>query len=495
MRRGVFPPGVVERPSIAPVRQRVGVTLVGLGTSVKFLIHNNSYANLRRALMERVFNVEGEGGLQPPPQPRPGVFRRLVAAADQLVQILGTRAPVSREEFVASRPSSKKPIYQAGLESLYATPICKRDSRIDGAFVKCEKVNAKKGDPAPRIIQPRTVRYNIEVGRYLSGIEHDVYSALDEMWGGPTVMKGLNADGVGQAIHEAWLEFDEPVGVGLDASRFDQHVSREALQFEHSIYNRVFGSDELARLLRWQEVNIGVGRACDGSIKYIKEGSRMSGDMNTALGNIIIMVLLNWLYIRELGFYARLVNNGDDCVLIFERKYLPLLAGLKDWFLQFGFNIVMEDPVYELERIEFCQCHPVAIDGSYRMVRNLSVALSKDCISRIPRSIKDLRCWMHCVGSSGAALCDGIPVFSAFYRLFLRHGLAGKRWHQVEEMNGFYMLSKGMSYKALQVSHETRASFELAFGVTVGHQLALEEYYDTLAWGPDELPQFIAVDI
>lgn len=332
----MFPPGVVERRRYTPLRKRVGVELVAYGSNVKFLIHNNSFTNLRRALMERVFNVERDGVLQAPPQPLPGVFSRLSGQADYLVERVGQRGPVTRQQFVDSRPVFKRRTYQAALDSLLVSPITRRDGHVDGAFVKCEKINSKKGDPAPRIIQPRTPRYNVEVGKYLAHVEHDFYAALDDMWGGKTVMKGLNADGVGNAIAEAWGQFSSPVAIGLDASRFDQHVSADALQFEHSIYNRVFSSVELARLLRWQVNNRGVGRADDGVIHYRKRGSRMSGDMNTALGNVILMVCMVHLYCTELGIHARLINNGDDCVLIVERRHLHLLDNLHAWFLNFG---------------------------------------------------------------------------------------------------------------------------------------------------------------
>lgn len=493
--RGQFPPGVVERPSLSGVRVRRGIELVGFGSSVRFMIHNNSYANLRRALMERVYNVEVNGVLQAPPQPFHRIFTRLDGLAAELIAKVGSRVPMTRQQFVDSRPAFKRSVYQLGLNSLRLKPVCRYDSRIDGAFVKCEKINSKKGDPAPRIIQPRTIRYNIEVGKYLSSVEHDVYTALDEMWGGPTVMKNLNADGVGKAIHEAWTTFSEPVAVGFDASRFDQHVSADALRFEHSIYNAVFNDPELARLLRWQIVNIGKGRADDGEIKYRKVGSRMSGDMNTSLGNVILMVLMMLWFCRSVGLRAKLINNGDDCVLIFERRDLHLVETITDRFLEFGFTLISEPAVHYIEQIEFCQCHPVWVGGSYRMVRNLEVALSKDVVSRKWRNDVELRHWMHCVGSSGMALADGIPIMAAYYSAIKRHGVAGKRWDQVEERNGLFWQSWGMSYNGSVVSDETRSSFELAFGVPVESQLAWEQYYSSLSWSPADIPRYTAYKI
>jgi hypothetical protein len=122
-----------------------------------------------------------------------------------------------------------------------------------------------------------------------------------------------------------------------------------------------------------------VARADDAVFVYRKKGSRMSGDMNTALGNIILMTLMVYYYLQVRGVRGRLINNGDDCTLIVERAdILTVLDGLHDWFLQYGFNIVQEPVVDVLEKIEFCQMHPVCVSGQWTMVRNFHNSLSKD---------------------------------------------------------------------------------------------------------------------
>ena len=47
-----------EFPQDRPVKTRKLYCLGGVGTSVKFNVHNNSLANLRRGLIERVFFVK-----------------------------------------------------------------------------------------------------------------------------------------------------------------------------------------------------------------------------------------------------------------------------------------------------------------------------------------------------------------------------------------------------------------------------------------------------
>lgn len=493
MVRGEFPAtrgeSVVQYPKPTPVRRRSVLVVCGVSGSAKFLIHNNSAANLRRALMERVYNVEVNRRLQRPPQPVPGIFASLHALREEIALTVGPITPVSRERFVESRPAEKMAVYANALASLKLLPVSVKDARIDGAFVKCEKINAKKGDPAPRIIQPRSVRYNIEVGRYLVEAEHKIYDAIDEMWGGPTVMKGYNADDIGVHIADAWGEFNDPVALGLDASRFDQHVSAEALRFEHGLYDMLFQSPELARLLRWQIVNRGTAQADDATFVYKKEGSRMSGDMNTALGNIIIMCLMVRLFVESRGVKARLINNGDDCTLVFERRdVIRILPGLYEWFLNYGFNIVQEPLARCIEEIEFCQMHPVFVGGAYRMVRNFSASLSKDAISIRSRSLLELRQWMWCVGKCGQSMASGVPCQQEYYNAFARFGTKGGRLAKLEGRSGLTYYCHGMSAIHMEPTDETRLSFWKAFGVDPATQMAVEQAYRLLDF-PQNAPK------
>lgn len=484
--RGVFPSSpkeyVVQYPRRSPVRVRKAMLVCGVQGGVKFLIHNNSASNLRRALMERVYNVEVNGHLQKPPQPVPDIFATLAGQREALIKELPPITRMTRTQFVQSRPAEKRKVYMNALQSLKRLPVRKRDARIDSAFVKCEKINGKKGDPAPRIIQPRSPRYNLEVGCYLTAAEHHIYKAIDALWGGPTVMKGYNAEQLGGHIADAWNEFKDPVALGLDASRFDQHVSVEALEFEHGIYNAIFKDDQLARLLSWQLLNEGIARADDAIFKYSKPGSRMSGDMNTSLGNIIIMTLMVRWFLESRRVKGRLINNGDDCTLIFERADLErVLDGLHAWFLQYGFNIVQEPVVDVIERIEFCQMHPVLVGDQFIMVRNFAQSLSKDAISIRSRNAIEMRSWLWCVGKCGLAIASGVPVQQSYYECLLRAGSQGKRWKNVGDNNsGLSRFSSGMSAQSREVLPATRASFQRAFGIQPSEQVSLEMAYSQL---------------
>lgn len=351
-----------------------------------FGVHNNNLANLRRALVERVFNVESNGNLEPVAVPADGLYHNLLGKWHRrILRCVPWSPPDKWEKFPLRYLGRKRTIYQNAVSSLLVKPLARKDGYLS-SFLKAEKINfSSKPDPAPRLIQPRLPRYNVIVGIYLKPLEPKIYHALELIHGSKVVTKGLTIDKTGQLMWEKWSKFAHPAAIGLDASRFDQHVSKQALEWEHSIYNSIFKSNELASALKWQINNIGFARTKDGCIKYRKIGSRMSGDMNTALGNCILMCVLVMAYMDAKCIKYEFVNNGDDVVIFIERKHLQLLRDLPAWFTRMGFTMVVENPVFEFEQIEFCQMHPIHMGGSdYTMVRSYPVSIAKDLVCLEP---------------------------------------------------------------------------------------------------------------
>jgi hypothetical protein len=69
------------------------------------------------------------------------------------------------------------------VEGLATKPFTAKDAYLN-SFVKGELVNLSdsKPDPAPRIIQPRSARYNVLVGCFLRPLEHKLYEAITEVF-------------------------------------------------------------------------------------------------------------------------------------------------------------------------------------------------------------------------------------------------------------------------------------------------------------------------
>lgn len=476
----------VKRLALPPKTRRI-YRVSCLSPPLLFGVHNNNLDNLRRGITERVFAVEVGGELAPPPRPMPGAFGHALSAfSRELGKHVVVTTPWSATEFVDSYEGRRRTIYQAAADSLRVEPVSRRDSE-SAAFLKAEKIPFyQKPDPAPRLIHPRSPRYNVEVGVYIKKIEHEVYRAVDEVWESKTILKGYNAHQVASILAGKWKRFRRPVAIGLDASRFDQHVSSEALQWEHAQYLKWFRSgdrDRLRMLLQWQLSTKCRARASDGSVRYKVDGMRFSGDMNTGLGNCLLMSAMVWSWARSVGVDCELANNGDDCVVMMESSDLSRfdLSRMVVWFRELGFTMKVEAPVHDLERVEFCQTQPVYDGYRWVMVRKHRHAMAKDCVSLKPLdnpSVFDK--WRLAVGQAGLSLTGGIPVQQSFYLALMRGAKGAPLVNDLALETGFSRLARGMGRTAAVPTAAARYSYWLAFGITPDEQLALEGVYSTV---------------
>jgi hypothetical protein len=472
-------------------KKRRCVRVSQVSPDLDFVPFNHKLSTLERAVKERVFNVKDNSapsGFAPPPKPAPGYFGlKLGGFKASLRTHLVPTAPWNHQEFVDSYKGRKLVVYTEALKELYeGYNNLEKDASVH-VFIKNEKTDrTTKSDPVPRVISPRNPKYNLRVGRYLKKIEHRVFKSLGTLFGHPTVMKGYDIHATARLLREKWDMLNDPVAVGIDASRFDQHVSIDALKFEHSVYLDCFKYKKdrfkLSRLLKYQLRNRCVGYTPDGMLKYTTEGTRMSGDMNTSLGNCVLMCGMIWTYLEERKVNGHLANNGDDCVIFMERKDLARFStGLGEWFLKLGFNMVVEEPVDEFEKLEFCQTKPIFDGEAYVMVRNPVTAIAKDSVMLNPfQGASQFKGWLDAVGSGGLAMTGGIPVFQAFYACYVRSGEKRVVPDHLLSWNMQQHLLKGVTRKFKEVTPEARASFWSAFDITPDEQVELEKYYDGL---------------
>lgn len=251
--------------------------------------------------------MKRNGLFVPPHKPlgKQHFFCALQIFTDKLLRRLPSTVPITQQQFVDTYRGRKHVLYTQALASLVSRQLEAKDSAVK-VFVKYEKFNfSSKPDAVPRVISPRSPRFNVEFGRFIRPIEERIFDAIGKVYGRTTVMKGMNAAQSGELIYEKWAAFRQPAAIGLDAERFDQHVSKEALSYEHFIYQRCFWSQRdkrrLSKLCMQQLVNRCSGHVTDGWLKYTTDGCRMSGDMNTSLGNCVLMCAMVYSYAAECG--------------------------------------------------------------------------------------------------------------------------------------------------------------------------------------------------
>nr|AEM45990.1 RNA-dependent RNA-polymerase [Pea enation mosaic virus 2] len=437
-----------------------------------FGVHNNSLVNLARGINERVFYTDN--ARTEPLQPKVPF-----PSSRELKTFRVT--PWTMDRVVESYTGSQRTRYANARDSILSNPLSPKDARVK-TFVKAEKINfTAKPDPAPRVIQPRDPRFNIVLAKYIKPLEPMLYKALGKLYKYPAVAKGFNAVETGEIIAGKWRCFKDPVVVGLDASRFDQHVSVEALQFTHAVYRGFIKSREFNNLLQMMYTNRGLGSAKDGFVRYKVKGRRMSGDMDTSLGNCVLMVLLTRNLCKILGIPHELFNNGDDCIVFFDRCHLEKFNNaVKTYFADLGFKMKVEPPVDVLEKIEFCQTQPIYDGEKWRTVRCIS-SIGKDCSSVI--SWDQLEGWWNAIAQSGLAVCGGMPIYTSFYRWLARAGKSGTKCqsHPLWKNEGlnWYRMRIELSHE-VNVTPQARRACDAGFGISPPMQVAIEALYDKL---------------
>lgn len=455
-----------------------------------FGLHSADVSTLARAICTRVLTYKGEPVLQP----LPGAWElpKFFAALKKRAVVV---TPYTYDEFLGCYDGRRRHVYEKAVESLLTKPVSHEDSKVR-PFVKAEKINlTAKPDPDPRVISPRNPRYGAALGVYIKKLEPIILDKVNRVFGSRTVFKGMNAVVQAQTLRGKWEKFRNPVALGLDASRFDQHVSINALMFEQRCYNLFLRDKNASALLRHQISNRATGFCEDGRVKYSVEGSRCSGDMNTGLGNCLIMCAMVYEFLALHAIKAELLNNGDDCVLILEQEDLHKLNGLEAFFFEKGFRVVFEEPVREFEKIEFCQTHPVWANGRWIMARDPRVCLAKDVATiKTFTSKKSWNTLRNSVAHCGAALGEGMPVFQSFYQCLGRG--AGNRVDGDSSLkeSGFGRLAAGLSWgldRVARITEDARVSFWVAFGIHPDLQVAIESWYDSVTptYGPYGIPE------
>lgn len=397
---------------------------------------------------------------------------------------IGTTMTISEDEFVDKYVGGKRARYKAALKSLRQIPVTPRDAIIS-AFIKPEKFNPadKKTAPDPRLIQCRSPRFNIACGKYLRDIEHRVYNLKQH---GLKVMgKGMTPQERGANVHAKWKRFKQPVALAIDASRFDQHVSLEMLRLEHQFYLRCNNNSEFETLLKCQERNVGYTKH---GIRYNTVGRRMSGDLNTAVGNCVLMYAMTKGLLKHAGLQKYdLCVDGDDTIIIIEQAEEHKLANLTDLFLMVGHEIKLERRSTQFEGIQWCQSRMCFMNDQPVSVRGAIKVLSCTCAGTQywgdPRTQKEI---MHAVGLGMRAENRGVPILQKFAeKLVSMSNTKIKNYYDIIPLNGMaydvmnrYTYNQLLKIEGIEVSLASRTSYHLAWGITPAEQIEMEHMID-----------------
>lgn len=451
-------------------------SVVGLPSKGPTWTHANDVANVVESVHERVLGRTTESGWERTLLPEPDTFHGdLLVFRRRVVQSIGGYTlPWETTQFVDHYRGLKRNRYLAAANSLEVKPLRRQDS-YPSVFLKAEKWHEAK---AGRLISARSPRYNLSLGKYLLPLEQRMYQAIDTVFGSATIMKGYTVERRAAVITEHWGSFRDPIAIGQDFSKFDQHISREALAYEHGFYLGAYDNDtDLQRMLSWQLETKCFANVQDGTVKYTVRGGRMSGDMNTAMGNCIISAALVWAYCRERGIKIRLIVDGDDSVAFMERadgrRYSE---GIQEWMARRGFRLVSEEPVCHINQVEFCQCKYVGLSPP-TLVRTPTKAITQDHAWIADRKLN----WaevLAATGMGGLSLYGHVPLLGAYYSMLARTAPVSAKVLARLDTRSSWLRDATFSGGHVDPSEEARYQFWLTWGMEPGAQRAHESRFE-----------------
>jgi hypothetical protein len=406
--------------------------------------------------------------------------------ARQLSRFLPKTVPISYQQFVGHYTGKRKTRYQAAVNSLAERPVQVSDSYVS-AFVKSEKLNPHaKINPTPRMIQARNARYNTEVGRYLRPMERSLYSLRRSKHGTRMIAKGLTLKERGTLLAEKMRCFRDPVVYSLDGKRWDTHCSSEILGVEHSVYLDICDDPFFRMLLSWQLHNVGFTQ---NGHRYTVKGGRMSGDMNTALGNCLLMIIMVFAFCAKVSLIRwDMLDDGDDCLLIIEKDEECKMATITDVFLSYGQELKLENRAEVMSDVVFCQGKPVMVDGVWQFIADWTKVLSTAaCGTKYWATEGSRKGMFTAVGYCLLSLYRGIPILQAYACRLIELGDGCSINNDIYYSDLYRKVDKRVILEEVtpgDVHDCTRLSFMDAWHVDPQEQLDIE--YKLAQWTPSD---------
>jgi hypothetical protein len=373
-------------------------------------------------------------------------------------------------------------------------PIRWRDSELK-AFLKAEKIWCAGKFPKPRMIYPRSPRYNLALASRLKPFEHWLWRnfMLHHFIGpldgwkpgrdsrGRIVMKGLSPVGRASVLYKKFTSFEECVCFEVDGKAFEAHVSTTLLAAEHAVYKKVFSRDtELARLLRMQERLVGTSSS---GVGFSRPAGRASGDFNTGMGNSLIMSVVVIGVLREYGVPFNVAVDGDNALVFLSRENAGrVVQDFQQRVLDAsGLELTLERPVCRFEEVRFGRSAPV-FNGrglGYTMVRDYRNIISGATGSH--RHLRDPRFasrYLHGIARCELSLAVGIPVLQS-YATKLFETTDASRPVPLDRYGDYTYLGAWLAdlTDCRPISWEARVSFARAFGLQPDEQIEVEKSF------------------
>lgn len=393
--------------------------------------------------------------------------------------------PISFHEWLALTPyppNRKQQLIDA-FESLQTRPLCKKDYDVK-AFIKEESYNEVK---CPRGIYSRTDRFKVYVGPLIAKIQKIVFSH-------PAFIKTVPVQERSNYIENLFADAIGSYYSG-DYTAYESHFTRayyEAIEFV--AYDYLVGQNPIAIAI------LSVFKHAVSRINHIiftrltvnVEATRMSGEMNTSLGNgLVNLIIISFICNVIHGCSVILIVEGDDSL------FCTTANVTSSDFLRCGLTCKLEKHD-QIHTASFCGLiyHPLdrnIITDPIKVILKTPYLPRKWCASSNAVHMQLLKAkamsilWQY----------PGCPILVSYAKWILRNtaqyqirtslltSLRSDFQYSMKffdfdlfvSLNSYRKIISSCPNKPIGIN--TRLTMEDKFGITVDYQKALEEFFDS----------------
>lgn len=264
--------------------------------------------------------------------------------------------------------------------------------------------------------------------------------------------------------------------MATDYTAFESHFVRKFMEAcEFQLYDHMVSELNCPSFKNFVGIIKGMNRIAFKRFSLKLEATRMSGEMNTSLGNSFANLMV-FLYLHRNNSNVDCLVEGDDCLGVFDGEY-PTSQDYKD----LGLTVKIEKPE-SIQTASFCG-QVFATDYTtltdpikFILKFNWTSAMYSDCNDKTLHKLAKAK------AMSALAQYPRCPVVTSFAKYVYR--TSGLHWKIDDsksnwEKNRLKQLLRDFQLPTEPVTEEARILVAKMWGVTIPQQLQLEHHFDS----------------
>lgn len=265
--------------------------------------------------------------------------------------------------------------------------------------------------------------------------------------------------------------------VSTDYTAFESHFTRQMMEAcEFQLYRHMYQYlpkkpiyDKLLEVISGRNIV---------QFKWLTakfNARRMSGEMNTSLGNGFTNLMV-FLFLNRNTKDFDCVIEGDDC--LGRVSVIPTTEQYRDM----GFNVKIETTT-DLSTAAFCSMY-FDVESFVTVVDPIKTIMKLGWVSAryVGCSLKKKRELLHGKVLSMMSEASGAPMIDAFGKRMLY--LLRNYHFRFDYMSTYEKERLNLGFEHREVTMQSRCLVEKAFGITIAEQLSFERYCQTFDIGP-----------